>query len=118
MECKRCGSLISEDSKFCNNCGIEIEKSLSIVGETIDACSKLWFMLGFIRGSFQDSKKGRIELEKFENRLKNKLPGFFEDYKRVFNHIVNLANENNEKNKETIRPKRKSIPSAKTVQKE
>jgi len=116
MECEKCNSLVSPDSKFCSNCGAEIKKDLSnSLSETVDLCSKVWFMMGFIRGSFSGNKKDKKTLEKFENYLKNKDTELWEDYKRVFNHMISLAKENNEKNKETIRLKRKSVSSIKTV---
>ena len=117
MQCQKCSSLISQDSKFCSNCGTEIKKDLSSsLSETIDLCSKVWFMMGFIRGSISGSKKDKKTWEKFENSLK-KYPELWEDYKKVFNHMTDFVNENNEKNKETIRLKRKSIPGTKTMQK-
>ncbi|MFH1311466.1 MAG: zinc ribbon domain-containing protein [Nanoarchaeota archaeon] len=119
MECKKCGSLISGDSKFCGNCGAEIKKDLNnSLSETVDICSKVWFMVGFIRGSFSRNKKDMKGLEEFEDHLKNGHPGMWDDYKRVFNYMVDFVNENHGKSKETIRSKRKSIPDVKTVQKE
>ncbi len=119
MKCIKCDSSVSQDSKFCSNCGAEIKKDLSSsLSETVDLCSKIWFMMGFMRGSFSRSKKDKKILEEFENSLKNKYPKLWDDYKRVFNYMVDFTNKNNGKNKETIRPKRKSIPSAETVQKE
>lgn len=114
MQCKKCGQIISEDNKFCNNCGSRIEKDfISGFNDTMDHHSNIWFMAGYLRGILSKNKK---LLEKFENIIKED-PEIWDKYQRTFNYMINFIHENG-KEKEAIRPKQKSISETKTMQKE
>lgn len=115
MKCEKCNLSISSDSKFCSSCGAEIKKDpLSSLEETIDACSKTWFMLGFIKGCFSKNKKERKVLKGFEDSLKDKLPETWEKYNNAIKYMGEAISED----EEISRPKRKSISKTKEMQKE
>lgn len=116
MKCEKCSSSVSQDSKFCSNCGTEIKKDLSdSFDETVRDCGRVWFIVGFIKGCFSN-KKDKKTLKGFEESLKKISSKFWKDYGDTIDYWRNIVVKNNEK--ETPRPKRKSVPGAETVQKE
>lgn len=87
MKCKKCDSDLDELSKFCNKCGAKIEKEKSTdIHEVCKAVAKLWFRIGFIRGSVFENRKGLPEVKKLEKDLKD--CGFIWDwYKEILAEI-------------------------------
>lgn len=82
MECPKCNKEVSNDSKFCSNCGqkIEEESILSLANRGIDSTRKTWFIVGFLRAhGMEKGKKGKW-LKEFENDIKKEMPSFYEEY--------------------------------------
>lgn len=115
MECKKCGQIIPENNKFCSNCGSKVEKTIYDIGDTIKKCQRIWYIFGFLRGVNKDSKDKKW-FENLEKSIREEMPETWKEYQEVIQFWIDFANKNG-KNKETFRPKRKSISEAKTMQK-
>jgi predicted amidophosphoribosyltransferase len=57
MECKKCKASVSEDSKFCNQCGTQIEKEKSDLEQITEMCRRIWFLIGFLKAKGDSGKK-------------------------------------------------------------
>ena len=119
MKCPKCEKETDEHSKFCSNCGEKVEERSSVVQleDTVKMASKVWYILGYMKGVNRDDKKS---LEEFEKALKNCPVDIWDWYQEVVNYWKEWALENDEKDKKTDGPKRVRVPKterAKTQQK-
>lgn len=95
MKCSKCEKEINDQCKFCGNCGEKIkEKPVSDVEDLAKICSKVWYILGYVR-----AKSTEEELKKFEESIKKCDETMFDWYKEVVTHWKEWAKENNEKKK-------------------
>ena len=117
MECIKCKNEISKDSKFCSNCGKEIEKEVMkfTANDNLKLCSKLWYIIGFMKWSSMNGDKKSFK--EFEEILKKDYSGMLDWYKEVVQHWEDWAISDDEDLKEKVRLKRASVPEAKGVQK-
>lgn len=104
MECPKCNSALSSDSKFCSNCGTRVEeKSLSSsFDKTIDSCKKVWFIFGFFRGlSKGGDKKDAEDCKKFEEKIKKDFPEIWDEYMQTIDywHHFSTNEKSNKKQK-------------------
>jgi len=109
MKCSKCEKEIDGDCKFCSNCGKHIEEKSELDIEGLaKLCSKVWYVLGYVR-----AKCTKEELEKYEDSIRKCDQDMFNWYKDVVDHWEKWVKENNEKNKKTNGSKRAGIPKAK-----
>ena len=111
MKCLKCEKETDDHSKFCSHCGEKIEERSSVVQleDTVKMCSKVWYILGYMKGVNRDDKKS---LEEFEKALKNCSLDIWGWYQEVINYWKEWAIENDEKDKKADGSKRTSIPKA------
>ena len=100
MKCLKCNAEIENNSKFCNNCGTELEdKPLHVqFDETLKSCQRVWYLLGFLRAIKKDSKK----ISEIEEQIRNYDDFLWQEYLEVVEFWKNWAKDkNDEKNKKT-----------------
>jgi len=107
MKCSKCEKEIDNDCKFCSNCGKHIEKPELDIEGLAKICSKVWYILGYVR-----AKSTKEELDEFEERIRKCDSCMFDLYNEVVAHWREWVKENNEKNKKTNGSKRAGIPKA------
>ncbi|MFA5174571.1 MAG: zinc ribbon domain-containing protein [Candidatus Pacearchaeota archaeon] len=96
MKCEKCNVEIPQDSKFCGQCGEKVEippKPISF-GDTIAMSSRIWFMLGYMKGQ-KDNKE-------FEKILKKNHKEMYKWYNDVWDFWKNFAIENDEELKKLV----------------
>jgi len=121
MECEKCKAEISSEDKFCSKCGTKkVEKSLSEWHkEAHESTTRLWFLIGFLRGSCANNKKDKAMIEKLNMNVMKNSPLIYEEYENVIKFWRDYASLNvDSETKEAIRPKRVSVRKTKTVQKD
>ena len=95
MKCPKCEKEIDNECKFCSNCGGKVEsKPVSDVEDLTKLCSKVWYILGYVRAKSTDE-----ELKEFERSIKNCDDVLYDWYLEVVDYWKNWAKEHNEKNK-------------------
>lgn len=87
MKCDNCKTELTEGSKFCNDCGTEIEikkDSLSGLSESIKEMVKeaglMWFTVGLIKGNCSKSKKTKKYFKEVIEKDLKKNPRFAAQY--------------------------------------
>ena len=113
MKCYKCEKEIDADSKFCPNCGTAVKEKPNHIQleDTVKMASKVWYILGYIRGCDRNSKK---QMDEFENGLKSFDEDLWKWHKEVVEYWQNWAKENNnEKDKKANGSERVRIPKAK-----
>jgi len=88
MECSKCNKKISNDSKFCSNCGqkIEEESILELANRGIESTRKTWFLVGFLRAHGMNKGKKTKLLKEFESMIKKEMPDFYEEYESTIKY--------------------------------
>jgi len=105
MKCSKCEKEVEDKSRFCGNCGTKLEEKSELDIEGLaKICSKVWYVLGYVR-----AKSTKKELEKFEERIRTCDSCMFDWYNGVVVHWKEWVKENNEKNKKANGSKRTSI---------
>jgi len=113
MKCSKCEKELDMNSRFCSNCGTEVKEKPNHLRfeDVVKTASKVWFVLGYVKGCDKDNKDS---LSEFEKVLKNNHEDLWELYKEVIEHWQNWAKEsNNEKDKETNGSKRTCVSETK-----
>lgn len=116
IKCSKCKKEVSEDSKFCNNCGTKVEKAVFkfSADDNLKLCSKLWYIIGFLRGSsLNDNKDSLVE---FENIIKKDHSGMWEWYQEVINHWRDWAIKNDKELQKIVRSQQAGASETKRVQ--
>lgn len=92
MICKKCFHASETGSKFCSQCGAELEE-LSRLDNLIQNCQRMWYLLGFLRGrSIGD--KDKTWFIKIENEIKETDSEFYKEYQEVIKFWEDFAAEN------------------------
>lgn len=96
MKCDKCNAEIPENNNFCGECGekVKIQPKPLSVGDALTMSSRVWFMLGYMKG--QDDNK------EFEKILKKKHKGMYEWYNEVWDYWKNFAIENDDELKKMV----------------
>lgn len=93
MICFNCKKEISQESKFCPDCGKKLENASTDLDSLIEDCSRVWFIFGFMKGC--EREKGKLtDIEKI---IKKKYPEIWEKYRKIVQYWKDLINQNNEK---------------------
>ena len=92
MKCRKCNNELSQDSKFCNLCGTQIELStLELSDKLVDYTQKIYFLLGWFHGMHKENPKDK-ELEEVYNKLKTNYD-FSEIIERIIKFWKNAGND-------------------------
>ena len=112
MQCDKCKKEITDNSKFCSNCGAELkEKQAPLeIEDVVKKASQVWFILGYIRAIDKDDKKA---IEESESKIKNQGEYLWNWYQEVIDYWKEWVKTNDEKNKKTNGSKRVCVPEAK-----
>jgi len=100
MECKKCKASVSEDSKFCDQCGTEIDRYQSDLDKSLELCRRMWFILGFLKGNGSSGKKKKKWFIDLEKNIKEKIPEIWEEYQDAID-FWHKQSENSEDEKKT-----------------
>ena len=92
MICKKCSRESETGSKFCSQCGAELEE-LSRLDNLIQNCQRMWYILGLLRGRSIDDKENKWHTD-FENQIKEKIPELYKEYEEVIQFWEDFAAEN------------------------
>jgi len=111
MKCSKCEKEIKDDYKFCSNCGKHVEEKPELDIEGLaKICSKVGYILGFMKGAISGTIKDKKALEDFEELLKKNDGEMWEWYQEVIEYWDKQSTQNNEKDKKTNGSKRASLP--------
>ena len=94
MKCIKCEKEIDDDSKFCNNCGEKKkEEDLTYcVNDAIESTRRLWFIMGFLKGSCSSEKERKIYENIMKSNVEGTSPQIYEDYERIVSYWKKFAN--------------------------
>lgn len=103
MKCSKCKSEIDSSSKFCGQCGEEVDGVMDAIERLVDQNKKLYYLVGYLNGLSSYTKDDE-DFREVLNKINDEF-GHREEIKRIHKFWLEHA----EKKIKTIRPKRKGF---------
>ena len=95
MKCSKCENEIKKDSKFCDNCGekVVVEENLtSCVNDAVESTRRLWFIIGFLKGSCSSEKEKKMYNNIMKSNVEGTSPQIYADYEMIVKYWKDFAN--------------------------